>query len=215
MLNRKYWARAATLTATTAILCAALSSGAAFAQESPTQALEQARSGEDGSSGAGATSGNLSSGNAGRDRNGNGNTSTETATAGGAGDTGAAETPEENTAPLPENAELLDALGVLDDVTIYGLDVLTGLDIPVELLPPPVAEPVSSVPTDVNTGGQGGSAESSSVSTEPGTGAAPASGATSSAAEDGVGSSSGGENTRDRPRNNADGGTDSTSTASG
>ncbi len=179
--------------------------------------LEQARSGEDGTSGAGAGSGNMSSGNAGRDNNGNAGT----ATAGTAGDTGNAENPEASSESLPENAELLEALGVLDDVTMAGIDVLTGLQIPVELLPTPVEEPVTTVPTDINTGGQGGTGQTSSISTEPGTGSAPASGATSSsiesgtdgapasgatssAAEDGEGNSG----NRDRPRNNADGGTD-------
>jgi hypothetical protein len=216
MGNRQRWARTAALTAGLAIVGAAMAPDAILAQEAPV-VLEQARSGEDGTSGAGAGSGNMSSGNAGRDRNGNAGT----ATAGTAGEAGNAENPEASSESLPENAELIDALGVLDDVTAAGIDVLTGLQIPVELLPAPVEEPVTAVPTDINTGGQGGSGENSSISTEPGTGSAPASGATSSsiesgtdgapatgatssAAEDGEGNSG----TRDRPRRNADGGTD-------
>ena len=192
MDNRHRWARIAALTAGFAIVAAA-SPAELLAQEAPV-ALEQARSGEDGSSGAGATSGNLSSGNGGRDRNGNGGA----ASAGSAGEGSSGE--GEATESLPENAALLDALGVLDDVTMAGIDVLTGLQIPIELLPPPVAEPATSVPADINTGGQGGSGQSSTstISTEPGTGSAPAGGATSSAAEDGEGNSGGGD--RDRTR---------------
>ncbi|MGH2618394.1 MAG: hypothetical protein ACRDJC_24450 [Thermomicrobiales bacterium] len=209
MLSRTHWARAAALTASIAIVSAALPSASVVAQEAPVVALEQARSGEDGTSGAGATSGNLSSGNAERDRNGNGGN----ASAGSAGEAGTAENTEASDADLPENAELLDALGVLDDVTMAGVTVLTGLDIPVELLPPPVEEPVSAAPTDINTGGQGGSGETSSISTEPGTGTAPAGGSISSAAEDGVGATTNDEKTRDRPRKNADGGTDTATTS--
>ncbi len=196
MLSRTHWARTVALTTAIAFV---------FAAFPPDSVLAQARSGEDGNSGAGAASGNTSSGNAGRDGNGNGGSAS-------AGDAGSSENTEANEAPLPENAELLEALGILDDVTAYGLTVLTGLDIPVELLPPPVAEPVTAVPEDVNTGGQGGSGETSSISTEPGSGAAPAGGASSSASEDGVGSTSNGERKRDRQANNADGGEETTST---
>lgn len=192
MGNDYRWARVAALTAGFAVVAAA-SPAAILAQSEPV-ALEQARSGEDGTSGAGATSGNMSSGNAGRDRNGNGGNASVASAGEGA--------PADEAAPaesLPANAELLNALGVLDEVTMAGIDVLTGLDIPVELLPPPVAEPVSAVPTDINTGGQGGSGQSSSISTEAGTGSAPSGGATNSAAEDGENNSGGGGN-RDRPR---------------
>lgn len=207
MLSRTAWARAATLTAAFAVATAALPAEIVFAQDSPSVALEQARAGEDGSSGAGADSGNATTGNAKRDKNGNGGS----ASAGSAGDTGEATAgePEGNNAPLPENAELLDALGILDDVTIYGIDVLTGMNIPVELLPAPNPAPVPAAPTDVNTGGHG---SSSTISTEPGDGTAPAGGATNSAAEDGVGSTTNGEKVRDRPRKNADGGTDTATT---
>lgn len=202
MFEKAAWTRGAALTAAVALFTAALPAGTVFAQQSPTVALEQARSGEDGTSGAGATSGSMTSGNdsAKRDKNGNGGTAsagsagpgtTDTATGGGGGGDAAA------SEPLPENAEVLDALGILDDVTVYGLNVLTDLDIPVELLPPPPAEPVSAVPDDINTGGQG---SSSTVSTEPGNGSAPAGGSTNTIAADGVGSTSGGEKTRDRPR---------------
>jgi hypothetical protein len=217
MLNRKSWARVAALTASLAIVTAALPVGSAFAQQAPTQDLEQARSGEDGTSGAGAGSGNTSTGNARRDKDGNGGN----ASAGSAGEgvtdvAGTTEGAESNEAPLPENAELLDALGILDDVTTYDLTVLSGLDIPIELLPPPPAEPVSAAPDDIDTGGQGSTSETtpaetstgetSSISTEPGTGAAPAGGSTGTAAADGVGATESGERDRDRPRNNDDGG---------
>jgi hypothetical protein len=190
MENRQRWARIVALTAGFTLVGAA-SPAVIMAQETPL-ALEQARSGEDGTSGAGATSGNMSSGNGGRDRSGNGGE----ASVASAGEGGAAEDTEASSEALPENAELLDALGVLDDVTMAGIDVLTGLQIPVELLPTPVEEPVTAVPTDINTGGQGGSGQTSSISTEPGTGSAPAGGATSSAAEDGEGNSG----NRERPR---------------
>jgi hypothetical protein len=208
MLSRTHWARSAALTASIAILSAAIPAASVVAQEAPSVALEQARSGEDGSSGAGATSGNLSSGDAERDKDGNGGN----AFAGTAGEAGTAENAEASEAELPENAELLDALGVLDDVTMAGVTVLTGLDIPVELLPPPVEEPAPAAPTDINTGGQGGSGQTSSISTEPGTGSAPAGGSISSAAEDGVGATTNGEKVRDRPRKNADEGTDTATT---
>ena len=219
MLHRKSWARVAALTASLAIITAALPAGSTFAQQAPTQDLEQARSGEDGISGSGAGSGNTSTGNARRDNEGNGGN----ASAGSAGEgitdvAGSSEGTGSDDAPLPENAELLEALGVLDDVTTYNLTILTGLDIPIELLPPPPAEPVSTVPDDINTGGEGSSGETapvdtatneitstgetSAISTEPGTGAAPAGGSTGTAAEDGVGSTESGERVRDRPRNN-------------
>jgi hypothetical protein len=205
MLSRAHWARAAALTASIAIVTAALPALSVVAQEDPSVALEQARRNEDGTSGAGADTGSLNAeDDAGRDRDGNAGT----ASAGSAGEAGTAETTESSDPNLPENAELLDALGILDDVTMAGVTVLTGLDIPVELLPTPVEEPVSTVPDDIDTGGQGGSGETTAISTEPGTGSAPAGGSISSAAEDGVGATTSGERTRDRPRNNADGGTD-------
>lgn len=191
------WARTVAVSSAFAILTAAVPAGAAFAQESPSVALEQARRGEDGTSGAGAASGNMESGSAKRDNNGNAKTATA-GTAGGAGETATADGSSdgsggggESAPPLPENAELLDALGILDDVTTYGVDVLSDMDIPVELLPTPVEEPAPAAPTDVNTGGQGGSGES--ISTEPGDGSAPAGGSTSSAAEDGTGATDGGK----------------------
>ena len=202
MSDRTTLARAAALAAAIAIGVAGLPVGVTRAQEAPSQALEQARSNEDGTSGAGAGSGNMTTGNANRDRNGNGGS---VSSAGSAGETGTTESTEPTAAPLPENAEVLAALGVLDEVQANGLTILTGLDIPVEMLPPPPAEAIPAAPVDVNTGGQGGSGETSSVSTEPGTGAAPAGGSTSSASEDGVGSVSNGERKRDR---RADGATD-------
>ncbi|MDQ3227268.1 MAG: hypothetical protein M3Q50_11640 [Chloroflexota bacterium] len=197
------WARSAALIASVALTLVVMPGGGVLAQQESSQALEQASSGNDGNSGAGANSGNTSSGNAGRDGNGNGGSAS-------AGDAGATEDTGSTGAPLPENAELLEALGILDDVTNYGLTVLSGLDIPIELLPPPVAEPISAVPEDVNTGGQGGSGESSSISTEPGSGEAPAGGSINSASEDGVGSTSTGERKRDRQGNTADGGSETT-----
>lgn len=204
MTKRALSPRAAALIGAIVLVLAASPASSVWAQETPSVALEQARSGEDGTSGAGAASGNMSSGEAKRDKNGN----ASTASAGSGGSTGGSE--DANAPELPENAELLDALGILDDVTVYGIDVLTGLDIPVELLPPP-AEPVSSVPDDINTGGQG---SSSTISTEPGTGSAPAGGSISTAAEDGTGSSASGEPKRDRPRKNADGETDTATSGS-
>jgi hypothetical protein len=206
MLSKTSWARVAALSTVIAVVSAAVPAGAVFAQESPSVTLEQARAGEDGTSGAGAASGGFSTGNAKRDKSGNGGN----ASAGGAGEAAVADgsTGGETTeaAPLPENAELLDALGILDDVTTYELDVLTGLDIPVELLPPPAAEPAPETATDVNTGGQDGEGATSNVSTDPGSGAAPAGGATNTAAEDGSGSTASGEPKRDRPKKNAEGG---------
>jgi hypothetical protein len=204
MLSKASWARIAALSTLVAAATAAIPVGTVFAQESPSVALEQARSGEDGTSGAGAASGGFSTGNTKRDKNGNGGN----ASAGSAGEPAVADGSGEaaGEAPLPENAELLDALGILDDVTTYELDVLTGLDIPVELLPPPAAEPAPDTATDVNTGGQGGEGATSNVSTDPGNGAAPAGGATNTAAEDGSGSSASGEPKRDRPKKHADDG---------
>ena len=225
MLNRKSWARVAALTASLAIITAALPAGSTFAQQAPTQDLEQARSGEDGTSGTGAGAGNTTTGNAERDKDGNGGN----ASAGSAGEgvtdvAGSTESADSGEAALPENAEVLNALGVLEEVTLYDLDVLSGLDIPITLLPPPPAEPVSAVPDDINTGGAGSSGEtapgdtstaetpstgeSSSISTEPGTGAAPAGGSTGTAAADGVGATESGEKVRDRPRKSEDGATD-------
>jgi hypothetical protein len=212
------WARITALAASLAIITAGLPAGSAFAQEAPSAALEQARSGEDGTSGAGATSGNTSTGNAKRDKDGNGGN----ASAGSAGEGGTTETAAPEDAPLPENAELLEALGILDDVTAYDLTVLSGLDIPIELLPPPPAGSVPAAPSDVDTGGQGPSGvtsgeatidesttgETSTISTEPGSGAAPAGGSTGTAAADGVGATDSGEKERDRPRKNDDGTTE-------
>jgi hypothetical protein len=186
MLNTSRLVRAATLCGALALVGASLSLDVVLAQETPSVALEQARKGEDGSSDAGAGSGNMSSGTAKRDSNGNGGNASaggsgEVATADGSSGTGTAPA-EGEAAPLPENAELLDRLGILDDVTTYGVDVLVGMDIPVELLPelePEVA--TTTAPADVNTGGEG-------------TSGAPAGGSTSAASEDG------GEKVRDRPR---------------
>lgn len=209
MLSKKGWARAAALTGAMAMIIAAVPAELTFAQEAPSVALEQARRGEDGTTGAGAASGSMESGSK-RDKNGNGGN----ATAGGAGEVATDDgSSGDSAAPLPENAEVLSALGILDDVTVYGLDVLSGLDIPVEVLPPPPAETSPSTPDDINTGGQG--SDGANVSTEPGSGSGPAGGSTSSAAEDGTGSTSNGEKPRDRPRKNADGGTDSATTGGG
>lgn len=183
MLSKHALARAAALTGALTLLGASLPLDVAMAQETPSVALEQARRGEDGSSSAGAGAGNMASGKAGRDKNGNGKSANagsagEVATADGSAGSGAA--PEE-AAPLPENAELLARLGILDDVTTYGVDVLSDMDIPVELLPEPAPESsAATAPTDVNTGGQG-------------TSGAPAGGSTSAASEDGG-------KKRDRPR---------------
>jgi hypothetical protein len=209
MRNITPWARITALAASLAIITAGLPAGSAFAQEAPSVALEQASSGEDGTTGAGANSGNTSTGNGERDNHGNGGN----ASAGDAGEGGTTETTASDEPPLPENADLLAALGVLDDVTAYDLTILTGLDIPLELLPAPVAEPVPAAPSDVNTGGQGTSgeitgdatmSETSTVSTEPGSGTAPAGGATGTAAADGIGATDNGEKVRDRPRKSDD-----------
>jgi hypothetical protein len=218
MLSKSAWARAAALTGAVAMamIATAIPAEVAFAQETPSVALEQARKGEDGTTGTGADPGSMESGNAKRDKSGNG----ENASAGSAGEVATADgssgATEGSGPPLPENAEVLDALGILDDVTVYGLDVLSGLDIPVEVLPPPPAETAPSTPDDINTGGQGSDgASDSTVSTEPGSGTGPAGGSTTTAAEDGTGSTSNGEKPRDRPRKNADGGTDTADTGDG
>ena len=182
------WARTAALTTALAFVGGMTTAQIASAQQTPSVALEQARSGEDGTSGAGAESGGLSTGSSKRDKNGNGSDSSSTATAGSAGDTGGSESsdsPESTEAPLPANADVLAALGVLDDAQNYDLDILTGLDIPVELIPAPPVHEAPAAPADVNTGGQG---DASSVSTDPGSGSAPAGGSTGTAAEDGTGS---------------------------
>jgi hypothetical protein len=217
MRTRTSWARITALAASLTIIASGLPAVSAFAQEAPSEALEQARSGEDGTSGAGATPGNTSTGNAERDSHGNG----RNASAGDAGAGGTTETADAAEAPLPENAELLEALGILGLAATYDLTVLSDSDIPLTLLPPPPAESVPAEPTDINTGGQGltgetsGEAtidesttgETSTISTEPGSGAAPASGSTGTAAEDGVGATDNGERPRDRTRN-SDGATE-------
>lgn len=209
MLTRTAWARVAALSSAIALVATALPADTTFAQQTPSVALEQARKGEDGTSGAGATPGNMESGSNRTDKSGNGKNASagsagEVATA--TGSTGGGDA-SGGGAPLPENAEVLAALGVLDDVTVYGLDILVGLDIPVELLPPPPAEAAPAAVEDVNTGGRGGSGDA--ISTEPGSGSAPAGGSTSSAAEDGTANSG---KKRDRADRNADGGTDTATT---
>jgi hypothetical protein len=215
MRNSTSWARITALAASLTLITAGLPAGSAFAQQAPSVALEQARSGEDGSTGSGANSGNTSTGNAGRDKDGNGG-SASAGTAGEGGTTGTAPSEEE---ALPENAELLAALGILEVVAAYDLSVLEDSNISIELLPPPAAEPVAEAPSDIDTGGQAPSAvtsgdatieevttgETSTISTEPGSGAAPATGSTGAAAADGVGATDNSENGRDRPRN-SDGG---------
>jgi hypothetical protein len=212
MLNRTSWTRITALAASLAIITAGLPAGSAFAQEAPSEALEQARSGEDGTSGAGATSGNTSTGNAKRDKDGNGGN----ASAGSAGEGGTTEPADTEEAPLPENAEVLEALGILDEVAAYDLTVLSGLDIPIEYLPSPVADPIPAAPSDIDTGGAAPSGvtsgdatveetttgETSTISTEPGSDSAPAGGSTGTAAADGVGATDSGEKDRDRPRKN-------------
>ncbi len=160
----------------------------------------------------GATSGNTSTGNAKRDKDGNGGN----ASAGEGGEGGTTETADTEEAPLPEYAELLEALGILDDVKAYDLTVLSGLDIPIEYLPPPPADSVPAAPSDIDTGGVGTSGttsgeaavdetttdETSTISTEPGSGSAPAGGSTGTAAADGVGATDSGGETQNRPRRN-------------
>jgi hypothetical protein len=211
------WARTAALTTALAFVGGMTTTQIASAQQTPSVALEQARSGEDGTSGAGAESGGLSTGSSKRDKNGNGSDSSSTATAGSAGDTGGSGSSDESgttEAPLPPNADVLAALGVLDDAQTYDLNILTGLDIPVELIPPPPVHEAPAAPADINTGGQG---DASSVSTDPGSGSAPAGGSTGTAAEDGTGSTASGEPKKDRPHHNkTDGTTDgSTGTTDG
>ena len=218
MRNRTSWARIAALAAALAIITAGLPVGSVFAQEAPSAALEQARSGEDGTTGSGADSGNTSTGNAKRDKNGNGGSTS----AGSAGEGGTTGTADAEGPPLPENADLLEALGILEVVTAYDLTVLSGLNIPIELLPAPPADPVPAAPSDVDTGGVGPSGvtsgdatidetttdETSTISTDPGSGAAPAGGSTGTAAADGVGATDNGEKVRDRPRKDDDGSTE-------
>ena len=215
MRNSTSWARITALAASLAIITAGLAAGSAFAQQAPSATLEQARSGEDGTSGAGANLGDASTGNAERDKHGNGGN----ASVASAGEGGTTEAAAPDAAPLPENAEMLEALGILDVVTAYDLTVLTGLDIPIELLPPPAADAAPAAPSDIDTGGVGSSGvtsgdatieetttgETSTISTEPGSGAAPATGSTGTAAADGIGATDNGEKVRDRPRNNDDG----------
>jgi hypothetical protein len=209
MRNSTAWARITALAASLAIITAGLPAGSAFAQQEPSVALEQARSGEDGNSGAGSNSGNTSSGNAERDKDGNGGN----ASAGDAGEGGTTETADPEAA-LPENAELLEALGILEVVNAYNLTVLSGMDIPIELLPALPADSATAAPSDIDTGAVGASGvtsgdaaieevttgETSTISTEPGSGAAPASGSTGTAAADGIGATDSGEKPRDRSR---------------
>src|SRR5215213_726812 len=84
------------------------------------------------------------------------------------------------------------------------------------------ADAAPAAPSDINTGGQAPSGEttgdatieevttgdSSTIATEPGSGAAPASGATGTAAADGIGATDSGETGRDRPRNHDTGSVD-------
>ena len=222
MRNITIRARIIALAASLAIIMAGLPAGSAFAQDASSVALEQARSGEDGSSGAGATSGNTATGNAKRDSVGNGGT----VTSGSAGEGGTTEPEDSEEESLPENAELLAALGILEVVAAYDLTVLEDSDIAITLLPPPPADPVPEAPSDIDTGGEGPSGvtsgdatsgeavtgdatieeattgETSTISTEPGSGSEPAGGSTGTAAADGVGATDNGERDRDRPRDN-------------
>lgn len=228
MISKSAWAKA--MMAGTAFTLASLSLpvAAVNAQEAPVVALEQARRGEDGVSGAGATSGNLESGSAKRDKDGNGGT----ASAGGSGEVatgntstatdGASEESSGDAPPLPANADLLSALGILDDVTTYGIDVLSDSDIPLELLPAPTENSSPSAPADVNTGGQGSSGEA--ISTDPGAGSAPADagaegapagGSTASAAEDGTANSGGKKKDKAAAGEGGTNGGTETSTAAG
>jgi len=205
MRNSTSWARVAALAASLAIVAAGLPAGSTFAQQGSSADLEQARSGEDGTSGSGADSGNTSTGNAERDKDGNGGT----VSTGAPGEGGTTETGTSEEESLPANADLLAALGVLDDVTKYNLTILTGLDIPLALLPAPPADSVPAAPSDIETGEQAPSgvtgdaaiSETSTTSSEPASGAAPATGSTGTAAADGIGATEGGEKVRDRPRN--------------
>lgn len=226
MIDKSAWAKAITVGTAFTLVSLSLPVAAVNAQESPSVALEQARRGEDGVSGAGATSGNLESGSSKRDKDGNGGT----ASAGGSGEVSTGNTSTDGAAegasseaPPPANADLLSALGILDDVTTYGIDVLADSDIPLELLPAPTENSTPSAPSDVNTGGQGSSG--GGVSTDPGTGAAPADsgsggtasegapagGSTASAAEDGTANNGGKK--RDKAAEGTNGGTESSSAA--
>jgi hypothetical protein len=218
MRNSTSWARVTALAASLAIITAGLPAGSAFAQEAPSVALEQARSGEDGATGAGANSGNTSTGNAKRDDKGNGGS----ASAGSAGEGGTTEPVPSEEESLPENAETLEALGVLDLVTEYNLTILTGLEVPLTLLPPPPADSVAAAPSDINTGEQAPSDvtsgeatidetttdETSTIATESGSDGEPAGGSTGTAAADGIGATDSGEKPRDRPRKNDTGSVD-------
>ena len=204
MRNSRSWARVTALAASLTIIMAGLPAGSAFAQEAPSVALEQASSGEDGTTGSGANSGNTSSGNAERDKDGNGGR----ASAGSAGEGGTTGTTTSEEEALPENAELLATLGILELVTRYNLSVLDDSNISIELLPPPAAAPDEEAPADIETGGQApapvtsGDAtieevttgETSTISTEPGSGAAPTTGSTGAAAPDGIGATNNGDN---------------------
>jgi hypothetical protein len=218
MRNSTAWARITALAASLAVIMVGLPAGSAFAQQAPSVALEQASSGKDGTSGSGANSGNTSTGNAERDKNGNGGS----ASVASAGEGGTSDTTAPDAAPLPENADLLAALGILDVVTTYDPTLLSGLDIPIALLPTLPAGSVPAAPSDINTGGQAPSGatsgdatiqedttgDSSTISTEPGSGAAPAGGSTGTAAADGIGATDNGEKVRDRPRKSDDGSVD-------
>jgi len=215
MRNSSAWARITAFAASLAVIMVGLPAGSAFAQQAPSVALEQASSGKDGTSGSGANSGNTSTGNAERDKNGNGGSAS-------AGEGGTSDTAAPEAAPLPENADLLAALGILDVVTTYDPTLLSGLDIPIALLPALPADSVAAAPSDITTGGQAPSGatsgdatiqedttgDSSTIATEPGSGAAPAGGSTGTAAADGIGATDNGEKVRDRPRNNDNGSVD-------
>jgi hypothetical protein len=215
MRNSTSWARITALAASLAIITAGLPASSVFAQQAPSVDLEQARSGEDGTTGAGANSGNTSTGNAKRDNNGNG----QNASAGSAGEGGTTEPVPSEEASLPENAETLEALGVLDLVTEYNLTILTGLEVPLTLLPPPPAGAAPEAPSDIDSGGQAPSGvtsgeatidetttdETSTIATESGSDGEPAGGSTGTAAADGIGATDSGEKPRDRPRKNDDG----------
>jgi hypothetical protein len=200
MFSKTLWARIAALAVALAIGVATLPSGITHAQdESLAQHSKRARAGEDGTTGTGADGGNTTTGDANRDKNGNGGNAT--AGEGGQTDTsGSGGSDTTNSGPPPENADVLEALGVLDVAEQYNLNILTGLNIPIELLPPPPAETTAPV-TDVNTGGQGTSGESTGGGTTDG---APAGGSTTTTAEDGAGSSANGEKKHDRAEKHAD-----------
>ena len=50
-------------------------------------------------------------------------------------------------------------------VTEYNLTILTGLDIPIALLPPAPADAAPAAPSDINTGGQAPSGETTGDAT--------------------------------------------------